>query len=84
MFLPAVLVGHSMGYSVIRQYLITFPGTVRAVVNVDGAHFRIPETPEMLAGFEKRRNGILSGFEGPERKEAVRQFIESTFFGNTP
>ena len=79
-----VLVGHSMGYSVVRQYLITFPGTVRAVVNVDGAHLRIPKTPEMLAGFERRVNGTLSGLEGARRKETVRQFVESTFYGKTP
>lgn len=79
-----VLVGHSMGYAVVRQYLITFPDTVRAVVNVDGAHLRIPETAEARADFEKMVDGIVASFEGPERKETVRQFVESTFYGKTP
>ena len=79
-----VLVGHSMGYAIVRQYLITFPGTVRAVVNVDGAYFRIPETAEARADFENMVDGMVAAFDGPERKEAVRQFVEATFYGKTP
>ncbi|MDR0239711.1 MAG: alpha/beta hydrolase [Deltaproteobacteria bacterium] len=79
-----VLIGHSMGYSVCRQYMIIFPDAIRAVVNVDGAHFRIPETPEVRAAFGKNVRQLLSGLEGPDRKEAVRQFVESTFYGQTP
>ena len=79
-----VLIGHSMGTGVIRQYLISYPGTVRAVVNVDGAYVRIPETQEARASFEAAMNGMVASFEGPERKEAVRQFVETTFNGKTP
>ena len=79
-----VLIGHSMGHSVIRQYLIAFPGAVRGVVNVDGAHFRIPDTAEARAGLEKRIDDMVASFEGPDRKEAVRRFIESISYGKTP
>ncbi|MCL1889987.1 MAG: alpha/beta hydrolase [Desulfovibrionaceae bacterium] len=79
-----VLVGHSMGYAVARQHLISFPGAVRAVVNVDGVSFRIPENPEVRAGFEKQVNDMITEFEGPRRPEAMRQFVESTFYGKTP
>ncbi|MCL2524979.1 MAG: alpha/beta hydrolase [Betaproteobacteria bacterium] len=79
-----VLVGHSMGYSVIRQYLISFPGTARAVVNVDGAHFRIPEAAEARADFEKMVDGMVASYEGPDRKAALRRSVKSLFYGKTP
>ena len=79
-----VLIGHSMGYSVVRQYLLSFPGEARAVVNVDGTHLRIPKSPEARAGFEKKMNNRNTALEGPKRKEAVRRVVESTFYGKTP
>lgn len=79
-----VLIGHSMGYAVIRQYLTDYPGTVRAVCNVDGAYFRIPEDPRALEAMKAEMAKIVAGMTGPNRSEAVRQFIASTFYGKTP
>ncbi|MDR2946518.1 MAG: alpha/beta hydrolase [Candidatus Adiutrix sp.] len=79
-----VLIGHSMGYAVIRQYLLTFPGQAWATVNVDGAFLRIPPTAEARAGFEEFAAGMIAGFEGEGRAQAVAQFVESTFYGKTP
>ncbi len=79
-----VLIGHSMGYAVTRQVLIDYPGTARAVVDVDGAYFRYPETPEALSAYMAQAGAMMAGHEGPNRMEAVRQFAESTFYGKTP
>jgi pimeloyl-ACP methyl ester carboxylesterase len=77
-----VLIGHSMGYAISRQYLIDYPGTVKAVVNVDGAYFRIPPTLEEKEAFERMVTAML-----PEMKEdwaeEMRGFVESTFYGKT-
>ena len=78
-----VLIGHSLGYSVARQYLIDYPGTVRAVVNVDGAFHRIPEDPQALAEWKEQTGGMLALFEN-DREKAVREFIENTFYEKTP
>ena len=78
-----VLIGHSMGYAIARQYLIDYPGTVKAVVNVDGAYFRIPPTPEEKEAFEGMAAAMLAAHEGPNREETVREFVESTFYGKT-
>ena len=79
-----ILVGHSMGYAVTRQYLTDYPGTVKAVCNVDGAYFRIPEDPKALEAMQAEKEGIIKGMTGPNRPEAVHAFIKSTFYGKTP
>ncbi|MCL2160735.1 MAG: alpha/beta hydrolase [Betaproteobacteria bacterium] len=78
-----VLIGHSMGYAIVRQYLIDYPGTVKAVVNVDGAHFQIPPTLEEKKKFEDMVAAMLAAHEGPNREAAVRGFVETTFYGRT-
>ena len=35
-----VLIGHSMGFPVLRRYLLLYPGWARAICNVDGFYFR--------------------------------------------
>lgn len=79
-----VLIGHSMGYAVSRQYLMLYPDAVKAVVNVDGAYFRIPPTREARDAFEREVGAMLAAHEGPERPKAVHEFVESTFYGKTP
>ena len=79
-----VLIGHSMGYAILRQYLIDYPSTVRAIVNVDGAYFRIPNTAEELTAFEQEATAIITAHSGPNREQAVKEFIQSTFYGKTP
>lgn len=79
-----ILIGHSMGYAVSREYLLLYPGRIKAVVNVDGAYFRIPPTQEARAGFEMEVGVMLAAHEGQERPKAVHEFVESTFYGKTP
>ena len=79
-----VLIGHSMGYAVVRQYLTDFPDTVRAIVNVDGAFLRVPESQAGRDALNSQIESWLKTFDNPDRPQAVKQFLESTFYGKTP
>lgn len=66
----AVLVGHSMGGVIIRQYARIHPDRVVALIFLD-APFRFPDTPEMRAW--------PSSFGGADGMANRRKFIESMF-----
>jgi pimeloyl-ACP methyl ester carboxylesterase len=63
----AVLVGHSLGTPVIRQFYRLYPGKVRGLVIVDGA----------LRPFGTRESmePLLAQFRGPNHRQAVEQFV---------
>lgn len=79
-----VLVGHSMGYAVSRQFLMDYPQTALALVNVDGAYYIAPTTPEAQARWDTEMDEFMKPFTGPRRDVAVREFVESTFYDVTP
>lgn len=71
----AVLVGHSMGGVVIRQFARLYPEKVVALVFVETA-FDLTETPEDRAWQE--------AFGGSDGLKARRAFIETLFHRSTP
>lgn len=73
----AVLVGHSMGTPVIRQFYRLFPNKTRALVVVDGALRGFKLTKEQLDSFVDR-------FRGPDFKESYHKFTDTMFTPNTP
>lgn len=83
----AVLVGHSMGWNAIRTFALRHPERVAALVNVDGAFFRVPETPEDQANLSKLFAQFGKPFETRDREafESLRRgFIASCFAPETP
>jgi len=86
----AVLVGHSMGTPVVRQFYRKYPQKTLAIVIVDGG-LRLFGTKEM-------RDGFVAMFRSPQYKEAGKQMFAqmagtlsepdkervSTSFANTP
>jgi pimeloyl-ACP methyl ester carboxylesterase len=68
----AVLVGHSMGVPVIRQFHREFPGKVTGLVMVDGG---VPRDP----GTEEARRRAASRFTGDDFKETASKAIDSMF-----
>ena len=76
-----VLVGHSMGAPVIRQYARLFPRHVAGLVAVDGPldmrGFGDGFTPPVLAGPEglKAREGMIRGMFTPDTPQALQQKI---------
>ncbi|MEP7272261.1 MAG: alpha/beta hydrolase [Acidobacteriota bacterium] len=63
----AVLVGHSMGTPVVRQFYRNYPQQTIALVLVDGA-LRTFGTPQQMAP-------MINAFKGPNYKQVVEQFI---------
>jgi pimeloyl-ACP methyl ester carboxylesterase len=63
----AVLVGHSMGTPVVRQFYRKYPEKTRAIVIVDGS----------LRAFADRKTmeGFIAGFRGPNYKVAGSQMF---------
>lgn len=73
----AVLVGHSMGTPVIRQFYRLFPNKTRGLVVVDGSLRGSKLTKEQLDSFVNR-------FTGPDFKGTYHKFTDSMFTPNTP
>jgi pimeloyl-ACP methyl ester carboxylesterase len=67
-----ILVGHSMGTSVIRRYAKLFPQHVAAMVVVDGSVLTRPENAERV-----------KSFQGSDASKARLEFIRSMFSSAT-
>lgn len=68
----AVLVGHSMGTPIARQFYRKYPKKTLAIVIVDGPLRPFADKATM--------DGLIAGFRGPNYKEAVSQLFAG-FFG---
>ena len=71
----AVLVGHSMGTPVIREFYRKYPQKTLALVIVDG--------PLQPFGDKKMMEQFLAPLRGPGYKEAASKFIDGMFGPNT-
>src|SRR5262252_5014716 len=75
-----VLVGHSMGAPVIRQYARLYPQRVAGLVAVDG-----PLTlPPFAQGGRGGQPPLVPSFTGPDGLKAREQMIRSMFTPQTP
>ena len=80
----AVLVGHSMGFPVARQYIRNYPGIAKALVIVDGAFFRIPKDPQKKAAWGEKFEKFKDNFRGADFDKTVMEFMDSLFAEQTP
>ncbi|MCP4104900.1 MAG: alpha/beta hydrolase [Desulfobacteraceae bacterium] len=80
----AVLVGHSSGFAVARQFALKYPKRCRALCSTDGVFFRIPENPQELAEWKKQNNQFVQSFKSEGRREYIEQFLNSLYYGKTP
>ena len=71
----AVLVGHSMGTPVIREFYRKYPQKTLALVIVDGPLHRF--------GDKKMMEQFIAPLRGPGYKEAASKFIDGMFGPNT-
>jgi pimeloyl-ACP methyl ester carboxylesterase len=72
----AVLVGHSMGTPVVRQFYRKYPEKTLALVNVDGTFY--PFAPR--AAMEP----FIAPMRGPQYREAATKMVESMFRPEQP
>jgi pimeloyl-ACP methyl ester carboxylesterase len=68
----AVLVGHSMGTPVVREFYRLYPEKTSGLVAVDGS-FRV------LVSDPPAREKFLAPFRGPEYREALARFADFSF-----
>ena len=68
----AVLVGHSMGTPVVRQFARLFPGETLALVAVDGSLRKFPGGPEAADAF-------IAPFRSPQYREATARVLDASF-----
>ena len=83
----AVLVGHSLGWDVVRAFALRRPERVAALVNVDGAYCRVPRTSEERVVLEKLFARFSAPFAdtNPESVDKARaSFIDTLFAPETP
>ena len=79
-----VLIGHSMGFPVLRRYLLLYPGWARAICNVDGFYFRRAVQAEAYEVWSAATSLLRWRFSGRDPVEAGERFIEYTFYEHTP
>lgn len=70
----AVLVGHSMGTPIARQFYRKYPDKTLAIVIVDG--------PLRPFGDKAMMDGMIGGFRGPNYKDAAGKMLASMFGPN--
>jgi pimeloyl-ACP methyl ester carboxylesterase len=73
----ALLVGHSMGTPVARQFWRKFPARTIGIAAVDGALKSYFKDQAQIDGF-------LTHFSGPDFGKTLAGFLESTFVSTTP
>lgn len=73
----AVLVGHSMGTPVIRQFYRLFPKRTKALVAVDGALKPLITDPKTIEAF-------LAPYDRPDYKDTIGKFADSMFTSAAP
>lgn len=79
-----ILVGHSLGTPVCRQFIKLYPSTVEKFCDVDGVYCRFPEKAEEKIDYVKELENFASLFKGQERNKNVRFFITSQLLPSTP
>lgn len=79
-----VLVGHSLGTPVCRQFALTYPERVAGFCDVDGVYCLYPQEPQALAAYEGAVQGFASSFCGDGVKENISQFVSSLAGPYTP
>ena len=81
-----VLVGHSMGFAIVRRHCLDYPGVAAALCDVDGFCFRNPMQAQLYTVWKQIVDFIQWPFVTPEERRIASwaQFIEYTFYGKTP
>lgn len=82
----AVLVGHSLGFSIAREFARKYPDQAIALASSDGSLLRPPtsDSPADVEAWRQRINGFIEKVTTPDPKTARAAFVESMFVESTP
>lgn len=80
----AVLIGHSLGTPVCRQFAMTYPERTAGLCDVDGVYCLYPKEPQALAAYEEAVQGFAASFCGEGVKDNISQFVSSLAGPYTP
>jgi pimeloyl-ACP methyl ester carboxylesterase len=75
----ALLVGHSMGASVARQFALQHPSKTEALVIVDGAILWFPEGPEEQRKYKAVFADLVRSFRAPDYLDHLGRYIDRMF-----
>lgn len=77
-----VLIGHSLGTPVCRQFAFLYPELTLGLVDVDGVYGLYP--PDSSSDYEAQIRAFVESFHGPDREENIRLFVYSLAGPDTP
>ncbi|MBU2546934.1 MAG: alpha/beta hydrolase [Proteobacteria bacterium] len=80
----AVLIGHSMGFSVARRHALDHPGRCAALVSVDGTMLRVPRDPTRLDVWRAEYQAFVDRFRVTDYQRAAEAYIRFMFADATP
>lgn len=82
----AVLVGHSMGFSVARMFAIMYPARCIALADVDGVYEIRPESAHDRAVYSRMVQDFIAPIHGDDfqRDQFMQRFIQGLFTDETP
>ena len=80
----AVLVGHSMGLTVIWRVALLHPERVAGLINVDGAMFDVPADEEGAQAWKTGMEAFVENFRGSGGEAFTAGFIDSMHGRDTP
>ena len=72
-----VLVGHSLGTTVCRQFVFDYPAQSVALCDIDGVYCFYPTNPTALLKYQTNIRSFVDGFKGEGCKEYITEFAES-------
>lgn len=73
----AVLVGHSLGTPICRQFVFDYPAQSVALCDIDGVYCFYPDNAASLAKYQKEIDTFVGSFQGEQCKENIEQFVAS-------
>lgn len=81
---PVILVGHSLGTAVCRQFCFDYPSQVQGLVDVDGVYVLLPADSAGQAEYMDQMQQFAAGFCGGDVRQYFQDFVSALAGPDTP